>query len=97
MVARGFSVCSELTGHGIGRRIHEPPTVANVFDPAASEPLTPGLVITVEPIIAAGRGAVIAMRDGWTVRTADGSPVAHAEHTIVVTDAEPIVLTTPNG
>jgi methionyl aminopeptidase len=97
VVARGFCVCSELTGHGIGRRIHEPPTVANVFDPAASEPLTPGLVITVEPIIAAGRGAVIAMRDGWTVRTADGSPVAHAEHTIVVTDAEPIVLTSPNG
>ena len=58
MVARGFSVCYELTGHGIGRRIHEPPTVANVFDAAASEPLTPGLVITVEPIIAAGRGAV---------------------------------------
>ena len=57
-----------------------------MFDPAASEPLTPGLVITVEPIIAAGRGDVVAMPDGWTVRTADGSPVAHAEHTIVVTD-----------
>jgi methionyl aminopeptidase len=97
VLARGFSVCSELTGHGIGRRIHEPPTVANVFDPAASEPLTPGLVITVEPIIAAGRGDVVAMPDGWTVRTADRSPVAHAEHTIVVTDAKPIVLTTPIG
>jgi len=97
VVARGFSVCADLTGHGIGRRIHEPPTVANVFDAAAGEPLTPGLVITVEPIIAAGRGDVVAMRDGWTVRAADGSPVAHAEHTIVVTDAEPIVLTTPNG
>jgi methionyl aminopeptidase len=93
VVARGFSVCAELTGHGIGRRIHEPPTVANVFDAAASEPLTAGLVITVEPIIAAGRGDVVAMPDGWTVRTADGSPVAHAEHTIVVTDEQPIVLT----
>jgi methionyl aminopeptidase len=93
VVARGFSVCAALTGHGIGRRIHEPPTVANVFDAAASEPLTPGLVITVEPIIAAARGDVVAMRDGWTVRTADGSPVAHAEHTIVVTDEQPIVLT----
>ena len=56
-----------------------------------------GLLITVEPIIAAGRGDVVAMPDGWTVRTADGSPVAHAEHTIVVTEAEPIVLTTPSG
>src|SRR3954469_12232544 len=51
---RGFSVCGELTGHGIGRRIHEPPTVPSVFDPGASGPLHPGLVLTVEPIIAAG-------------------------------------------
>jgi methionyl aminopeptidase len=93
VVARGFSVCAELTGHGIGRRIHEPPTVANVFDPAADAPLAPGLVITVEPIIAAGDGAVVGLPDGWTVRTADGSPVAHAEHTIVVTEGHPIVIT----
>ena len=82
-----------LTGHGIGRRIHEEPTVANVFDAAADEPLTPGLVITVEPIIAAGGGAVVGLPDGWTVGTADGSPVAHAEHTIVVTEERAIVLT----
>ncbi len=93
VLARGFSVCAELTGHGIGRRIHEAPTVANVFDAAADEPLTPGLVITVEPIIAAGGGAVVGLPDGWTVRTADGSPVAHAEHTIVVTEERAIVLT----
>jgi methionyl aminopeptidase len=80
-------------GAGIGRRIHEPPTVANVFDASARAPLTAGLVITVEPIVAAGHGDVIGMPDGWTVRSADGSPVAHAEHTIVVTDASPLVLT----
>src|SRR5829696_7404244 len=93
VAGRGFSVCHELTGHGIGRRIHEPPTVANVYDASASEQLTDGLVITVEPIIAQGRGDVIGMPDGWTVVTRDGSPVAHAEHTIVVTGGDALVLT----
>lgn len=88
---RGFSVCAELTGHGIGRRIHEPPDVPNVaWD---GPPLTPGLVITVEPIIAAGSGAIYMEDDGWTVRTEDGSPSAHAEHTIVVTEGAPILVT----
>jgi methionyl aminopeptidase len=93
VTARGFSVCAELTGHGIGRRIHEPPTVASVYDAEAREPLTDGLVITVEPIIAEGRGDIVGMPDGWTVVTRDGSPVAHAEHTIVVTGGEAIVVT----
>jgi methionyl aminopeptidase len=92
--ARGFSVCAELTGHGIGRRIHEPPDVPNVFHTRASAPLHPGLVLTVEPILAAGRGDVILMPDGWTVCTVDGSQVAHAEHTVVIRDgAAPLVLT----
>src|SRR5262245_40680814 len=93
VTARGFSVCHELTGHGIGRRIHEPPTVASVYDADAREPLTDGLVITVEPIVAEGRGDVIGLPDGWTVVTRDGSPVAHAEHTIVVTGGDALVLT----
>jgi methionyl aminopeptidase len=88
---RGFSVCAELTGHGIGRRIHEEPDVPNV---AWDGPrLTDGLVITVEPIIAAGAGDVYVDDDGWTVRTEDGSPSAHAEHTIVITEGAPILLT----
>jgi methionyl aminopeptidase len=88
---RGFSVCAELTGHGIGRRIHEAPTVPNVAGDGPE--LTPGLVITVEPIIAAGAGSVHVARDGWTVRTDDGSPSAHAEHTIVVTERAPVLVT----
>jgi len=88
---RGFSVCAELTGHGIGRRIHEEPTVPNVA--GGGPELTPGLVITVEPIIAAGSGSVYMDRDGWTVRTDDGSPSAHAEHTIVVTERAPVLVT----
>jgi methionyl aminopeptidase len=88
---RGFSVCAELTGHGIGRTIHEEPSVPNVAWDGPE--LTAGLVITVEPIIAAGAGDVHMAGDGWTVRTDDGSPSAHFEHTIVVTEAAPLLVT----
>jgi methionyl aminopeptidase len=89
---RGFSVCAALTGHGIGRRIHEEPTVFSIAQPGPSPVLTEGLVITIEPIIAAGDGEIV--EDGeWVVRTADGSLSAHAEHTIVITDGAPLVLT----
>jgi len=91
--AAGFSVCDELLGHGIGRRIHEPPDVPSCFVPELSQPLTDGLVLTVEPIIAAGDGRVRSSSDGWTVRTADGSPSAHFEHTIVIGAGAPLVLT----
>jgi methionyl aminopeptidase len=91
--ARGYALCDGLMGHGIGRRIHEPPDVPNQYDAELSEPLSEGLVITVEPLVAAGAGAVRLGRDGWTVRTADSSPVAHVEHTLVVQDGAPLVLT----
>ena len=89
----GFSVIRDLGGHGIGRTIHEPPRVPNYPDPEARQILTEGLVITVEPIIAAGSGRSFVAADGWTVRTADGRPSAHYEHTLVVTKGEPILLT----
>jgi methionyl aminopeptidase len=89
----GFSVIRELTGHGIGRSIHEPPTVANYADPAERSVLKEGLVLTVEPIIAAGKGRSITEDDGWTIRTADRSLSAHYEHTLVITRGEPILLT----
>jgi len=79
--AHHFSVIRELGGHGIGRRIHEAPSVPNFADPDATQVLTSGLVITIEPIIAAGSGKVILGDDGWTVRTADRRPSAHYEHT----------------
>jgi methionyl aminopeptidase len=88
---RGFSVCAELTGHGIGRTIHEEPSVPNVAWDGPE--LTDGLVITIEPIIAAGAGDVYMDDDGWTVRTDDGSPSAHFEHTVVITDGAPILVT----
>ena len=89
----GFSVIRDLSGHGIGRTIHEEPRVPNYADPAARQVLTEGLVITVEPIIAAGSGRSLVAPDGWTVRTADRRPSAHYEHTIVITKGEPILLT----
>lgn len=89
----GFSVIRDLCGHGIGRTIHEEPRVPNYPDPAASQILTEGLVITVEPIIAAGSGRSVTAPDGWTVRTADRRPSAHYEHTIVITRGGPILLT----
>jgi methionyl aminopeptidase len=89
----GFSVIRDLGGHGIGRTIHEAPRVPNYPDPEANQILTEGLVITVEPIIAAGSGRVVVAQDGWTVRTADRKPSAHYEHTLVITKGEPILLT----
>lgn len=89
----GFSVIRDLGGHGIGRTIHEAPRVPNYPDPDAREILTEGLVITIEPIIAAGSGRSFLSDDGWTVRTADRRPSAHYEHTLVITKGEPILLT----
>ena len=89
----GFQVVRGLDGHGIGRTIHEPPSVPNYYDPTQTDVLTEGLVITIEPIICAGSGRAVESRDGWTIRTADGSLAAHYEHTLVVTSEGPVVLT----
>ncbi len=91
--ARGFRVIRELGGHGIGRTIHESPSVPNYDDGVARGRLTPGLVLTVEPIIAMGSARPMDAGDGWTVKTADGGLSAHYEHTLVITDGPPILLT----
>ncbi|MGH9407279.1 MAG: type I methionyl aminopeptidase [Terriglobia bacterium] len=89
----GYRVIRELGGHGIGHTIHEWPTVPNFDDRSAHQLLTPGLVLTVEPIIAMGSGRPISAGDGWTVKTADGALSAHYEHTLVITQEAPILLT----
>jgi methionyl aminopeptidase len=91
--ARGVAVLEELGGHGIGRTIHEEPSVPNTPDPADPTLLHSGLVITIEPILGAGGPQIVEGTDSWTYRTADGALAAHAEHTIVVTDGRPLVLT----
>ena len=90
----GFSVIPQLTGHGVGRRAHEPPTVPNFDDPECRDWLHEGLVITVEPVISRGSGLALETGDGWTVKTLDGSRSAHHEETIVITGGRPILLTT---
>src|SRR5579883_1662225 len=90
---RGFHVMRELCGHGVGRAIHEPPSVPNYHDSRFRSRLTEGLVITIEPIVASGSGQGVLADDGWTIRTADGGWSAHYEHSLVITRGEPVLLT----
>jgi methionyl aminopeptidase len=93
-VARwGFTVVRGLTGHGVGRTIHEAPEVPNEYNPRQRDVLTEGLVITIEPMISAGSRRAVQTGDGWTIRTHDGSLSAHYEHTLVITRGAPVVLT----
>lgn len=92
--ANGFSVVREWTGHGVGQRLHEEPTVLHYGKAGTGMRLRTGMTFTVEPMInAGGPGTVLDQRDGWTVRTADGSLSAQFEHTIAITDGEPDILT----
>jgi methionyl aminopeptidase len=90
---QGFSVVRGLTGHGVGRTIHESPEVPNEYNPRQRDVLSEGLVLTIEPLISAGSPNPRQGPDGWTMSTSDGSLAAHAEHTIVITRREPLVLT----
>jgi methionyl aminopeptidase len=93
VTADGYAVCRDLIGHGIGRKLHESPDVFNHYVASLSQPLTDGMVLTIEPVISAGSGAVRAARDGWTMKTADAALSAHMEHTMVITSGRPLVLT----
>jgi methionyl aminopeptidase len=92
---RGFRVIRELCGHGVGRTIHEEPSVPNYYEPRVRARLTEGLVITIEPIISMSTELAVMQPDRWTLRTADGSLSAHYEHTMVITKTDPILLTAP--
>ena len=90
---QGFNVMPELGGHGVGRSVHEEPFVPNYYDPWDNRRLHPGLVIAIEPVISGGSGESATDDDGWTIKTADGAPSAHFEHTVIVTQRGPIVVT----
>jgi methionyl aminopeptidase len=90
---RGFRVLKELSGHGVGRAIHEEPTVPNYYDPRHRRRLKEGMVLTIEPIISGGSERVTTDADGWTMRTTDGSLAAHYEHTLLITLGAPVLLT----
>jgi methionyl aminopeptidase len=95
----GFKVIRDLSGHGVGHYLHEPPTIYNYPVPAGeSVQLKNGMVLAIEPMVAIGTDEIILGGDGWTYSTADGSLVAHFEHTVAVWDGEGVVLTqTGNG
>ena len=89
----GAVVIRELTGHGIGRRIHEPPSVPNWADPDSRTVLTEGLVIALEPMLTNVPARVVEEADGWTLRTHNRVLAVHHEHTIVIRRGAPLVLT----
>jgi methionyl aminopeptidase len=91
--SQGFTVIKQLCGHGIGRTIHEAPEVPNYFDPRHRGVFEEGMILTIEPIIAAGSGRTLNAKDGWTIKTFDRSLAAHFEHTLAITKGRPVVLT----
>ena len=92
--SEGCAVIKRYTGHGIGRAMHEDPIVPNYVDLELPNPLLrPGMVLCIEPMVAAGRPATREIADRWTVVTADGHPASHFEHMVVITDGDPEILT----
>lgn len=93
--SNGYSVVREFVGHGVGRSMHEEPQVPNFVDGKASPKLRAGMTLAIEPMVNAGSPAVEVLKDGWTVVTRDGQASAHFEHTVLITESEPEILTCP--
>jgi methionyl aminopeptidase len=91
--SRGYHVTREYTGHGVGRQMHEGPQVPNYGHAGSGVPLRPGMTIALEPMVLVGTHETRVLPDHWTVVSADGSLTAHFEHTIAVTEGEPLILT----
>ena len=89
----GYNIIRELSGHGVGRKIHEKPSVPNYFTARAKDKLTEGLVITLEPFLTPGSGRIYTAGDGWTIKTMDKQPFAQYEHTVIITNGKPILVT----
>ena len=91
--SNGFSVVREFVGHGVGKTVHEDPQVPNFDDGSSREKLRPGMTLAIEPMVNAGSRYIKMLDDGWTVVTKDGQPSAHFEHTVLITENEPEILT----
>ena len=90
---RGFSVVRDYVGHGVGTKLHEEPSVPNFGHAGRGIRLSPGMTLAIEPMINLGTYKVKQLSDGWTVKTCDGKPAAHFEHTIAITSNGPVILT----
>ncbi len=88
-----FSVVRDLCGHGVGKYLHEEPSIPNFGKRGTGAKLKQGMTLAIEPMVNMGSYKVITASDGWTVITADGNPSAHYEHTILISDSEPEILT----
>ncbi len=93
--SRGLHVTREYTSHGVGREMHEGPQVPNYGTAGTGMPLRPGMVIAIEPMVLIGTHETRTLRDRWTVISADKSLTAHFEHSVAVTEGEPLILTVP--
>jgi methionyl aminopeptidase len=91
--SRGFHVTREYTGHGVGKQMHEGPQVPNYGKPGSGLPLKAGMTIAIEPMVLVGTPETRVLPDQWTVVSADGSLTAHFEHSVAVTEGEPLLLT----
>ncbi|MGV0806213.1 type I methionyl aminopeptidase [Mycolicibacterium setense] len=89
----GYSVNTDFGGHGLGRTMHEDPHVPNRGKPGRGMPLRAGMTLALEPWLAAGTNRIVYDRDGWTIRSADGSRTAHTENTVAITESGPLILT----
>ncbi len=93
--AQGFHVVREYTGHGVGRKMHEGPQVPNYGTPGTGVLLRPGMTIAIEPMVLVGTHRTRVLSNQWTVVSADGSLTAHQEHSVAVTEGDPLILTVP--
>lgn len=95
--SHGFSVVRDLVGHGVGRSMHEPPEIPNFGRKGTGPKIKPGMTLAIEPMVNAGGYRTKTLADGWTVVSADGSPSAHFEHTVLTTERGPEILTVPRA
>lgn len=93
--SRGYSVVREYTGHGVGKELHEDPSVPNYGTAGRGVRLLPGMTIAIEPMINQGTAKIKVLPDGWTVKTQDSKLSAHFEHTVAITKDGPVILTRP--
>ena len=93
----GFSVVRDMVGHGVGASMHEPPEIPNFGRKGTGDKIKPGMTLAIEPMVNLGAYKTKTLSDGWTVVTADGSPSAHFEHTVLTTEHGPEVLTVPRS
>ncbi len=95
--ANGYSVVRDMVGHGVGVSMHEPPEIPNFGKRGTGEKIKPGMTLAIEPMVNMGGYKTKTLSDGWTIVTADQSPSAHFEHTVLTTDRGPEILTVPRA